>query len=735
MRRPRAMGVVVAALIATTTRAETTPTASFGDTWSLPAIVEAPKILQTAISRDGSTAVYVVRHDRLSENRRVSDLIEVDVATGQRRTLLASPWIGRIAQLDAGQGWAVLADRGEGVQLYRLTPDGRWLDLARRDNLVTIGTDTSVSVSETADDADQRFGILDYGLAPDRRSFWYTTARRTPNPGSSVAVVDAPFVPYAVFQANVSELHVVDGAGRDRLVASAAGGAFPLPWVIFDTDAATWDAAGPDGVVHGLSYLAPAPSVDGERHLQSLHFDLDRAISETAGQAPSVADRALGPKAGLQGPRGGVLSIEGELGKQRLVERTDKDTVDYGPLDGSLNSYWSPGDWTFPDAKVVVVTARYSIGRVRNVLVKLTQDGRRLEIPTDGSLDHCAFSDGAGTGVCIRDGISVPPTLVKVDVRSWTMTDLARVDPRYDGLRPLQVEARTWSSGTLQTGGFVVYPRGYRAGQTYPMIIITHGNDTDDTFVSREFQWSYPAQVFAEQGYFVVYINDIPLSQSAERLQAYRQWASRTGKLSGDRLVQIIWLDQLSLYKVAIDELVTRGMVDSTRVGIAGYSRGSQMVTMAVSQTDMFRAASSGDGDYLNPSTYWSPSRPLFDMLFGGSPYDATARDNWQRYAPAFRANATGAAVLFQVADDYFDTGKVEYYHALRAAKRPTEFVLFSRETHLFHVPANRLAAMQQTLDWFNFWLKDAEDPDPAKADQYRRWRALRPLLPPLAPR
>jgi hypothetical protein len=31
-------------------------------------------------------------------------------------------------------------------------------------------------------------------------------------------------------------------------------------------------------------------------------------------------------------------------------------------------------------------------------------------------------------------------------------------------------------------------------------------------------------------------------------------------------------------------------------------------------------------------------------------------------------------------------------------------------------------------VDWFCFWLKNEEDPIPAKAEQYARWRALREL-------
>jgi len=31
-------------------------------------------------------------------------------------------------------------------------------------------------------------------------------------------------------------------------------------------------------------------------------------------------------------------------------------------------------------------------------------------------------------------------------------------------------------------------------------------------------------------------------------------------------------------------------------------------------------------------------------------------------------------------------------------------------------------------VDWFRFWLKEEEDPDPGKAEQYARWRELRKL-------
>ena len=50
----------------------------------------------------------------------------------------------------------------------------------------------------------------------------------------------------------------------------------------------------------------------------------------------------------------------------------------------------------------------------------------------------------------------------------------------------------------------------------------------------------------------------------------------------------------------------------------------------------------------------------------------------------------------------------------------------FPNEPHQKFQPRHKLAVYERNLDWFRFWLKDEEDPNPAKADEYERWRELR---------
>jgi hypothetical protein len=53
---------------------------------------------------------------------------------------------------------------------------------------------------------------------------------------------------------------------------------------------------------------------------------------------------------------------------------------------------------------------------------------------------------------------------------------------------------------------------------------------------------------------------------------------------------------------------------------------------------------------------------------------------------------------------------------------------MLNTDEHILTNPAARLASQGGSVDWFRFWLKEEEDPSPAKADQYRRWRKLRLL-------
>jgi hypothetical protein len=70
--------------------------------------------------------------------------------------------------------------------------------------------------------------------------------------------------------------------------------------------------------------------------------------------------------------------------------------------------------------------------------------------------------------------------------------------------------------------------------------------------------------------------------------------------------------------------------------------------------------------------------------------------------------------------------GMVRLIRHMDEAGKPYDAYVFRDETHMKWQPAHLHAIVQRNLDWFNFWLQGREDADPAKAEQYERWRKLK---------
>ena len=69
-----------------------------------------------------------------------------------------------------------------------------------------------------------------------------------------------------------------------------------------------------------------------------------------------------------------------------------------------------------------------------------------------------------------------------------------------------------------------------------------------------------------------------------------------------------------------------------------------------------------------------------------------------------------------------------EWFAGLSRLGKPVELIYMPNAIHTLIRPRDRMISQQGNVDWFCFWLKGEEDPDPAKAEQYARWRELRKL-------
>lgn len=186
-------------------------------------------------------------------------------------------------------------------------------------------------------------------------------------------------------------------------------------------------------------------------------------------------------------------------------------------------------------------------------------------------------------------------------------------------------------------------------------------------------------------------------------------------------------------YESAIEHLAAEGLVDPKRVGIIGFSRTGYHTLEALTKTpSRFAAATIADSDFLgymqrllgvDLAGNW-PKKEGID-IYGSQPFGEGLKA-WMQMAPAFNLDKVVAPVRIEVHDPSTVLMNWEVYAGLRLQDKPVDLIQLRDAGHMVTKPLERLASEQGDVDWFDFWLNDHEDPDPAKAEQYARWRSFR---------
>lgn len=685
-----------------------------GRLWTLEDIVTVPEIGDIRIAEDGGIALYVARSADIARNRDMAELRAVDLGARSQRVLLRAPVIEKLRAIPGTSDWSALLNIGEGVQLYRIDAAGAISPILVREHRPLVGhADGAVPTLEFH--APREVGVLSYNWSRDGRWLFYTAVRRTDGPPAIRFDTEA-LAEEDLRRPGVSamiELHVREiGSGSDTLIAERPT----------SDRVSTYLGGNVSWAGSEVSYIVEDKLADGTSRFTTHVFDAARS---TARVVVGVASRPFDSR--FAGPWGGSLETSGHGEMRQLVETlADGGQHRHGEVAFLINDDRSAGNWRSADGLQTIVGTR-SLQRPGYGLAIVT---RRTvtPIPSEESLTACDFTSDLGRGICVRESLNAPPELVEVLPSRLSIRPIAAVSPGHERIAPLRVTMERWINRFgLYATGFILWPRDYVAGQRYPAIVITHGSDADERFASPEMQWNYPAQLFAERGYIVLLINDPATAQNARIDAAYDQWISGEGSMTPQEIQDLIWLNGVAAFETAVADLVDRGIVDGTRVGIAGYSRGSQMTNVTMTQSAMFRAASSGDGGYLEPSAYRFISRS-YDTVYGGDPF-GPAIDNYRRLTPSLRASRASGPILIQMAGPW--SGGMEFYQALRRSARPAELSFYpgetsaSDETHIFHVPRNRLLAMRENLAWFDFWLRDRRDPDMPFPERLAIWETM----------
>jgi dipeptidyl aminopeptidase/acylaminoacyl peptidase len=151
--------------------------------------------------------------------------------------------------------------------------------------------------------------------------------------------------------------------------------------------------------------------------------------------------------------------------------------------------------------------------------------------------------------------------------------------------------------------------------------------------------------------------------------------------------------------------------IDTRRIGMRGHSYGGYMTMWAETQTRRFAAAVAGAG-----LSDWLSYYGLNDIdewmipFFGASVYDDPAV--YAKSDPMHFVKAVKTPTLILVGDRDGEVPmeqSVEWWHALKNLRVPTQLVVYSNEGHVIAKPADARDYALRSLGWFEEWFAKAQ--------------------------
>ncbi len=319
----------------------------------------------------------------------------------------------------------------------------------------------------------------------------------------------------------------------------------------------------------------------------------------------------------------------------------------------------------------------------------------------------------------VDQGLNTPARLVSVDPRSKTRRVVYDPNPglltKYRFGREDVVHWKT-KDGITWAGG-LYWPSDYVPGRRYPLLIQTHGFDSTTFSPDGVFATGEAAQPLANAGIIVL---QAPIPPE-------KVWLTpQEGPLAVEAM------------EGAIEHLETQGLIDRTKVGMQGFSRSCYHTLYFLTHSQYpIAAATVTDGvdfSYLQylifaPTRLGLPGQGFkWDEAVNGGPPFGSGMAMWQGRSSGFNLDKVTAALQLTALQPFALLQEWEPYAGLLLQGKPVEMIYIPDGEHILTKPWEQMTSQQGAVDWFRFWLKGEEDPDPAKREQYARWHVLRAI-------
>ena len=246
------------------------------------------------------------------------------------------------------------------------------------------------------------------------------------------------------------------------------------------------------------------------------------------------------------------------------------------------------------------------------------------------------------------------------------------------------------STDGTKVSGVYYRPANAPADKKLPLILFIHGGPVGQD----AFDFDLTRQMLAAGGYVVAAVN-------------YR--GSNGRGLDYSKTISADWGNKevMDLHG-AVDWLVKQGIVDSSRMGVAGWSYGGILTDYLIASDTRFKAASSGAGTGFTLSLYGVDQYVNQYTNEIGPPWKAI--DKYLKIGyPLLKADRIKTPTLFMSGEKDFNVptaGSEQMYQALRTLGVPTELIVYPGQFHGITIPSYQRDRLERWRAWFDKYLK-----------------------------
>ena len=262
----------------------------------------------------------------------------------------------------------------------------------------------------------------------------------------------------------------------------------------------------------------------------------------------------------------------------------------------------------------------------------------------------------------------------------------------------------------VEVEGLLIKPLGYEKGKRYPLIVQLHGGPAAADMNSFQARWGTYPHIYAAAGYAVLQPNYRGSSNYGEAF---------TRQIGGN-FMRLSYGDIMS----GVDHLIQQGIADPDKLGMMGWSAGGHLSSWTLTQTNRFKAISTGAGAVNWISMYAeSDVQSVREFYLGGKPYDAW--DNFVNESALKYIKNAKTPTLIHVGEADQRVPKPqsdELYMALKQLGVPVEYIVYPGMPHGLTEPRYQLVKMVSEFNWFEKWIKGQKD--------WFDWKALLDTLP-----